>query len=204
MKEAEKNSDADPEILALSNVREEYRKHGRISQISKGVVREVLRSGVAKFEAISLVADCALREAAAEVMALAILHSDAMVRWNAVGTLLTRLRDPMFASLALDRWRTDPAANVREIALVGMGEILPFVADPLLWRTLGGELWTAFHDNPDDMRLAAYDGILAALDVLPLDRPDPSLSADQVDYDAVALRRFSREYLGEDPPPRNE
>src|SRR5262249_2586182 len=94
---------------------------------------------------------------------------------------------------------SDPSSMVRSVALVGLGELLPFVTDRRLRKRAVDLLLAVLADASafPELRSSAYEGILAAIDILPGDRPAPGkIQSFPDELDPQHLARFLEQYQG--------
>jgi|YelNatPaOPRAMG01_1025707.scaffolds.fasta_scaffold223902_2 HEAT repeat protein len=182
--------------MSLSSIWEEFEANGRLSQRSIHALREALHSAN-PYEAITVATDCGERELIPDI--LPCLDSpDPMVRWNAIASLYTRFRVPERLDTLLRLATEDEDTGVvRAIAITGIGETLPKVKDPHMRRKMAELLMSTFENSSlyEELRAAAYEGILAAVDVLPLDRPPANKPLDFSKIDKKKLEEFREQYL---------
>lgn len=181
--------------MSPENILTEFELHGRLSRRAVSELHTLLRSDD-PFRAITVAADTGCLEVASQV-AECLSSSDAMVRWNAAATLFTRFRCKNYARQCLDLALNDPDEIVRTICLVGIGEIITIIKNDDIVEEAAGQLLRVFYDENEypEVRCAAYEGILAAMDILPLDRPPVDKLLDlnrDTDYQLVEgfRRRF--------------
>ncbi len=177
--------------MDLEDVKREYQVNGRISRRSIGILKELIR-GDDPYSAITVAGDCAAFDASPEI-GLCLDSEDSMVRWNAAGVLFTRFRQPDLGDRCLELAKSDPDTLVRAIALCGIGEILHKVTNFQLRAQMATTLLQSLNDASElpEFRGAAYEGILAAMDVLPLDRPSASRLFDpDKDLDEEIVQDF--------------
>lgn len=120
-----------------------------------------------------------------------------MVRWNAAAALFTRFRNKTYAVQCIELAENDEDTNVQSVALVGLGELLPFLDDNNRATEASKILLATFIDESKylELRCSAYEGILAAMDVLPLDRPPATKMLDlSHDVDHALVERFKQRY----------
>ena len=124
-----------------------------------------------------------------------------MVRWIAVSALLSRFKLAEYAKLGLVHAQHDPDEVVKGAAISGLGEVLPSVIDKSLSKDIASFLVKMYEngDNEEyiDYREDAYEGILAAMNISPLERPPANRPLDaDLDVDTNMLIAFKRRYLG--------
>ena len=183
-------------MKTLDDIQVEFEITGRLSKSSIEKLKQLILSDD-PYSAITVATDCGTF-ALAPVIAQATNSEDSMVRWNAIGALLTRFRLPEYADLGFEFALTEPDEMVRNIALVGLGEVLPDVKDNSLANAIAHYLIKVFQNEEEDIlaRGAAYDGILAALDVLPTSRPPANRPLDLIkDVDNEKIADFKKRYL---------
>jgi hypothetical protein len=178
----------------LEEIEAEYARNGRLSRRSIVDLRTLILDGDS-YTAISTAADCGVFEAEEEI-ARSLDSEDPMVRWIAAATLFTRFRLSAFAGRCLEFAREDPDSMVRNISLSGLGELLPYVKDLSLKRSMAQFLLEVLNKSDDKVdQAAAYNGILAAMDVLPADRPSPkALFEGKQPFDPKLVARFADAY----------
>ena len=182
--------------MTLQEIIEEYERNGRLSRRAVTKLRHGIRSDD-PFSAITVAVDTGTQELA-EAIADCLSSQDAMVRWNAAAALFTRLRLSQYADRCYEMAATDPDELVKNVCLVGAGELLPLVSDRTLRLKLAQLIHRVFTDEsafPED-RTAAYEAILAAQDVLPADRaPAGRIVQIPDDIDQVTVAEFRNSYL---------
>jgi hypothetical protein len=168
--------------MTLDDIRAEHQAHGRLRAGSIQALRTWLTSRD-PFSAITVVGDLRVAELADDV-ARCLDAEDPMVRWNAVSVLTTWLRSSPHAERVLQHTtaETEPDEMVRGAGLAGLGAVLRTVPAPLA-RRIGTHLLEVLEDASEliELRGAAYEGILTALDVPPNERPS---AAKLIDLDA--------------------
>jgi hypothetical protein len=180
----------------IDDIVREFQRHGRISQRSIKKLRDALLSDD-PFEAITVATDCCILELTPEI-ARCLDSSDEMIRWNAAGSIYTRFRLPRNIDKGIKLASSDESTMVRAIALCGLGEVLPIISDKALRQKIASLLLSTFQNQElfPELRNAAYDGILAAMDVLPLDRPPAGkLLNIETDVDHRTVEDFKNLYL---------
>lgn len=183
-------------MMQLEDVVTEYEKKGALSKKAIEFLKSELQ-GPDPYPVITVVSDCGVFEASEE-LSKCLESDDRMVRWNATAALFTRLRNPYYAQECYDLATRDPDVLVRVVALCGVGEILRSVSDKSLQQRMAGTLIRAFEDDSEllEIRGAAYEGILAALDIPPEERPaaDALINLEtDVDWNRVEI--FRGEFL---------
>lgn len=127
------------------------------------------------------------------------------VREVAISELLGRFRLAQYAENGLYLALTDPDEGVRVLALANLGEVLYNISDKnlqrqvasLLIETLETRKYRSCTANWREIS-AAYDSILAAIDILPLARPSPMKKLDfESDINLELVERFKEQYLTE-------
>ncbi len=181
--------------MRFNDVVHEYENHGRLSNRSVARLRDGLREAD-PFEAITVATDCAVFELAPEI-AHCLDSTDPMVRWNAVGALFTRFRVPIRLEQLIGMAESDPDSMVRAIALCGVGEMLPKAPDEATSRRMATLLISTLENDDlfEEYRTSAYRGILAAMDVMPLDRPPAHKPLGLAKIDKNMVERFKTQYL---------
>jgi HEAT repeat protein len=180
----------------LDAIEDQCRASGSLPSAYLEALAEHLQ-GEDPYRAITVAGDCGARQLA-DLLAGCLAHADEMVRWNAVGVLFTRWHDARFAADCYRLAISDPDGLVRMIALSGLGELLPHVADASLRRQMAGLLVEVFEDDQQLLvdRGTAYAAILAAIGVPPLERPPASRMIDlQRDVDPARVADFRKRYL---------
>lgn len=184
--------------MDLDHIANEYETNGRLSLRSIDRLRDLIR-GQNPYSAITLAADCGV-VAVSEEIANAVRSSEKMVRWNAVAALFTRFRNAEYGHLCLQAAKEDTDTMVRSIALCGLGEILPYVTDAQMRAEMAHVLHETLHDANQfgELRESAYEGILAAIDVLPTERPPATKRLKfPEDIDPESIAKFSKQYLSD-------
>lgn len=182
--------------MGLSALTDEYENNGRLSRRSIQLLSDRLLSDD-PYEAITVSTDCAAFELVPKI-AKSLDSPDPMVRWNAVASLHTRFRVPDCIEKTLKMASEDEDTMVRAIALHGVGEMLPIIRDQSLRRKMASLLITTLDDAKlfNELRAAAYEGILAAMDVLPLDRPPATKPLNlERDVESTLVQQFKNCYL---------
>ncbi|AGY60032.1 hypothetical protein [Gloeobacter kilaueensis] len=181
--------------MNFEDIYDEYERNGRISRASTAFLK-LLIAGPDPFTAITVATDCAAFSTA-PVIATTLDSTDVMVRWNAVGALLTRFRFAEYARAGLELAINDPDMMVRGIALVGLGEVLPDVIEPDLRYEMAKTLYETVMNAEEEphMRMNAYFGILSAMDILPLDRPPASRVLPFEKMDHATINNFRALFL---------
>ena len=150
------------------------------------------------YSAITVVGDCQAHELANSLVEL-LQHPDTMARWNATSVLFSRLKKVEYVSECLRVSEADEDSIVKCAALAGLGEIAPSVEDPGERTQIGRRLLEVLEDGEElrEVRGAAYEGVLAALEVPPLERPPASRLMDiERDVDGEAVEASRKRYLG--------
>lgn len=182
--------------MNLEDIISEYEANGRLSRRATERLRE-LTLGCDAYSAITVAADCGAFAVSPEI-ASALNANDEMVRWNAVAALFTRFRNFEYGHICLQLAKEDPSMMVRSMALCGLGEILFDVNNPRLRKDMASLLLETFNnkDEEQSLREAAYEGILAAMDVLPLDRPSLAARLEfPRDADQQIIFKFTEQYI---------
>lgn len=146
----------------LDRLQSEFLRSGRLAGASCSQLKSLIQSDSA-FEAISAAADCNARELADNI-ARQLDSPDAMIRWIATATLLTRFRMAQYANTGLRLAMNDPSLMVRCVAIVGLGEVIASIQSSTE-RIAVAKFCVSVLRNPDferGMREAAYEAILAA------------------------------------------
>lgn len=181
--------------MTLEEIQNEFGATGRLSGQALDELRERLRAAD-PYPAITVAGDCLAESLAPEMISLLDVE-DPMVRWNATATVFTRLRCVEYVEHCLRLARSEPDTMVRGAALTGLGETLPRVKNLDTRRRIGSYLLQVLNDDGEllEMRGAAYEGILAAIEVHPAKRPPASRLVDlDRDLDISSLAQFRRQY----------
>jgi hypothetical protein len=181
--------------MTIKDISEEYDSNGRLSRRAVGELRQMLLSND-PYEAISLTADLGCIELSAEI-GNNLTSTDSMVRWIAAATLFTRFRKIDYIAQCFEMAKDESDEMVRSIALVGLGELLVFENRPLQKRQYARLLLDTLLDENQypPFRSAAYEGILAAMDVSPADRfPATKLPDFSKDISLTILEAFKNRY----------
>lgn len=182
--------------MSLTSIEDEFDLNGRISHRSVLELKTILESDD-PYSAITLAVDTGTIRLA-DSIAKCLSSDDEMVRWNAAAGLFTRFRIADYAIQCLEMAMTDSSELVKNVCLVGSGELLPLVDDSSIRVRLASILDDAFTDETVDpeRRTAAYEGMLAALDVLPVDRPDATKVLEiPEDTDPEIVKDFRTSFL---------
>lgn len=182
--------------MQLKDILTEYEERGVVSKEAIEVLRSHLR-GSDPYDAITVAADCGVFDVSEELVECLKSHNP-MVRWNATAALFTRLRNPYYAHRCQEIANSETDEMVRSVALCGLGEILNSVSDRSLQRQMSLTLIRVFEDDSEllELRGAAYEGVLAALDIPAAKRPPADrLISLPSDVDAGIVRRFRDKFL---------
>jgi len=165
--------------MTIDEIRRQYDRVGKLPVGAVDTLRELLRSSD-PYAAITMVGDFKLADLAGCV-GQCLTSDDPMIRWNAICVLTTRLRIAEYAEPILAQARSEEDEVVRGAALVGVGALMPLL-DGELKRRIGETLVSVLTDSADlpEMRSAAYEGILSALDVPIRNRPS---AAEVLNFD---------------------
>lgn len=182
--------------MSLNDIMQEYLSNGRLSRQAVGELRKLLASDN-PYDAITAACDTGTCELSSAIAAN-LNSADDMVRWNAAASLFTRFRDKKYVRECINLATKDNDTNVRSIALVGLGELLPFIDEEDLRRLVSSILLSVLMDELTyaELRSSAYEGILAAMDVLPSERPSPSRLLNMSrDIDRSLVESFKNQYM---------
>jgi len=182
--------------MSLSRIWEEFEANGRLSQRSIRELREALHSAD-PYDAITVATDCGERELVPDIL-LCLDSPDPMVRWNAIASIYTRFRVPERLDTLIRLATEEDSIMVRAVAIESIGQTLPKVKDPHLRRKMAELLMSTF-ENDEEQWDSAYLGILAAVDVLPLDMPPANKPLDRNQIDPTKLKEFREQYLAGSP-----
>jgi len=184
-------------MMSLEQIASEYETRGRLSTKAVSALRAMVTSDD-PYSAITLVGDCRVHELASRLVEL-LQHGDPMVRWNATSVLFSRLKMSEYASECLRVSEEDDDSIVKCAALAGLGEIAPTVGKPEVRAQIGHRLLEVLESDGElvEVRGAAYEGILAAIEVPPLQRPPANKLTDMdTDVDGDAVEIFRKRYAG--------
>lgn len=185
--------------LTHDDIIKEFNANGRVSLRTIQQLHKEIESGPDIATAIELATDLCLFELI-EVIASRFRDPNELVRWNALESVLTRFRQPRDVEEVLRIAQNDPSAMVRGVALSGLGEVFGRIGDrairrrivELLVRVVTGAGFASA------MRAEAYNGVLAANDVLPLDRVGAEREFDpESDIDESMIRKLQGTVLGD-------
>ncbi len=182
----------------LGIIVQEFDNNGKLSNITLSKLRNLILSDK-KYSAISIAADCRAISLAPEI-AKALKSDEVMVRWIAISTLLSRFRLGEYAKLGLEHAQNDSDEMVKGAAIAGLGEILPIITNRFQRKEIAKLLINLFESESDDQyidyREDAYEGILAAMNISPLERPPANKSLDfDTDVDINIIMAFKQQYL---------
>jgi len=182
----------------LKIIAEEYLRDGKLSNSSLLKLRDAI-CNENKYSAISLAADCKASSLASEI-AMALESDEEMVRWIAISTLLSRFKLKQYAQIGLHHAQYDTDEMVKGIAISGLGEILPLISNKSLSREISIFLINTFEKKPTDeyidYREDAYEAILAAMSISPLERPSANKHLDlDTDVDHNIVQSFKKLYF---------
>ncbi|MCI0552498.1 MAG: HEAT repeat domain-containing protein, partial [Anaerolineae bacterium] len=96
----------------LNEIETEFEVNGRLSKSAIEKLEQLILSDD-PYSAITVATDCGIF-ALAPAIAQTISSQDPMVRWNAIGALLTRFRLSEYAELGFELVLTDPDEMVRD------------------------------------------------------------------------------------------
>jgi hypothetical protein len=184
-------------INELIAIEQELEENGRLSSTSIYILGNLISNSENPYSAIILATDYGISSLATEI-ASTVDNTDPMVRWSSIAALLTHFKLTEYAGIGLNHAEQDSDAMVRGISLVGIGEVINNVSDKTIRKKIA-ELLLRYVENIDntlgiDFRNDAYDGILAAMGVSPIDRPPIDSEFSDV-YDEEVLSAFKLRYL---------
>lgn len=182
----------------LDTIAQEYENNGELSNSTLSNLRECILNED-PYSAISIAADCRAISLAPEI-AKALESNEIMVRGIAISTLLSRFKLDQYAVLGLHHAQNDSDEMVKGAAISGLGEILPIIADKSISKNIASLLVNYFENEPDDQyidyREDAYEGILAAMNISPLERPPANKALNfNTDIDTNLIKAFRKKYL---------
>jgi len=182
--------------MTLEEIQDEYDRRGRLSNEALSELRRYLRSAD-PYTAITVTADCAATDLSDDLLAC-LESSDQMVRWNAAAALFTRFRSTEYVEACKGMAVGDQSSMVRAVALCGIGEVLPYIKSRGESGQLAALLLETFLQEKElpEVRAAAYEGMLAAQQVPPLERPPASRQLDMDrDVDSRIVNAFRAKWL---------
>lgn len=177
--------------MSIDAVQSEFDRHGQLSRQAVIELQSLLLSDD-PYGAITVAADTGCFEVSPQI-AQCLTSSDPMVRWNAAATLFTRFRANQYATQCLELVEKEPDEIVKSVALVGLGELLPSVDDHDFQNGAAAVLLRVFNDQSEypEVRCSAYEGILAAIGISPLERPPAGKLLDLVkEVDWKMIEKF--------------
>lgn len=189
MKEAQK---------ILNEVTQEFESNQKLSDLSLSKLKQLIL-GNNSYSAISTAADCNA-VSLAPAIAKSLKSEKIMDRWIAISVLLGRFRLKEYAREGLHHAKYDSDRMVKGAAIAGLGEILSIIEEKSLSKDIAILQIDIFENEPDnefiDYREDAYEGILAGMDISPLERPpaNTKLNLDN-DVDWNVVNSFKQKYL---------
>lgn len=184
-------------MKALHDICDEYLEKNFLSQQTLRDLIWHIENDPEPQESISMATDMGLKQLG-RYIAKHLDHKDEYVREFVIGCVIGRLQLLDYVGKAFKMAKDDPYENVRDLAIFNIGEILPQLDNKDLQREIAQYLYQLIIDpnkyGNDLFKHSAYNSILAALGVHPLDRPSvPRFDINQ-DIDLKMVEKFKKEY----------